>query len=87
MKYILVINNIVEAIFQSQEEVPDDLKNVVISVDSLPDLIYIPGKDPYYYCNGTSVEVKYADVPLSPIEQLQVNQASIVYQLMQNGVI
>ncbi len=87
MSYILVINNSIEAIFESETEVPDDLKTSVTIVDNLPELICQPGKEPYYYWNGSSVEVRYDDRPINIIEQMQVNQACIIYQLMMSGVI
>lgn len=87
MSYILVINNSIEALFESENDIPDDLKESVTIVDNLPKLVYQPGKEPYYYWNGSSVEVRYADRPINIVEQMQVNQACIIYKLMMSGVI
>ncbi|MDE5054908.1 hypothetical protein NDK25_22085 [Niallia taxi] len=69
MNYVLVVNGVVEVIFHSIEEVPVELAGIVKKA-ILPEAQPAIGQDYYYLYNGTEVEVKYVNRPLTNLEKL-----------------
>ncbi|MBO0586107.1 hypothetical protein [Sporosarcina sp. E16_8] len=61
-KFILVMDDVVEAIFDKREQ-GLGIEDQLIEVSVIPKLVRLEGKDFYYYWNDSEVEIRYTDKP------------------------